>query len=262
MLHSVSPVRTAVTLFFLLALLASAACMGSLAASKSEACFSDSDCTGGAVCGYSLSGGCEAIGVCVTPSSTQACGPGGICGCPGIPAPTACISSGYANAPTTGGVGPCTVGENDGGADDGNSNDASDADICSERTIAAQNATVAAEWQAEANLACQADSDCVVAPNSNACSNSCGVVLNQAGAAQLQAAIAQINATTCANFVDDGCQVNPAPPCTPLLPSCVFGACSGSPLPDDAGDSAVPDDAGDSSLADDGGDSAADAASE
>lgn len=107
---------------------------------------------------------------------------------------------------------------------------------CAQRTTDAQNATIAAESQAEADLSCATDSDCVLASNSSVCWNSCGVVLNQAGAAQLASAIAQINGTTCATFTADGCEPNPAPPCGAFGAYCVAGQCKGGgPRAEDAG---------------------------
>ena len=59
----------------------------------------------------------------------------------------------------------------------------------------------------------------------------CGVVVNQAGAAALQATISRVNATTCVGFAADGCQGPIPPPCVPLMPSCVGGTCRDYPGP-------------------------------
>jgi hypothetical protein len=114
---------------------------------------------------------------------------------------------------------------------------------CAQRTTDADDAVFAASNQAEgepSDTSCATDSDCVVAGNSSICWNGCGVVLNKAGAAQLQSVVGQINATICATFVADGCKPNPPPPCAPLLPSCVKGTCSDFPGPtsEDAGSGA------------------------
>ena len=115
---------------------------------------------------------------------------------------------------------------------------------CTDQTSQAQSATSLAEAEAGVDLSCTVDSDCVDAPNSTTCFLSCGVVLTQAGAAQLGAAIARINATTCANFVADGCQPNPAPPCIGLGAYCVKGQCQGLPGPPSNDAGAGPSDAG------------------
>jgi hypothetical protein len=91
---------------------------------------------------------------------------------------------------------------------------------------------------AVAERSCTKNSDCVIASSRPACGSSyyCGVVVNQAGAAALDAAVAQVNATTCATFAAEGCvaPLLPLPPCLPLTgPYCVAGACSGFPGPDD-----------------------------
>ena len=111
---------------------------------------------------------------------------------------------------------------------------------CAQRTTAADDAVYAASVQAEAipsDVSCTTNADCVVASNSSTCWNGCGVVLNQTGASQLQALVAQIDATICAAFAADGCKANPPPPCAPLLPSCVKGVCNDFPAPpsNDAG---------------------------
>jgi hypothetical protein len=96
---------------------------------------------------------------------------------------------------------------------------------CSQLTTESQNA-VATAVSPGADVSCTTAADCVVASNSTSCFNGCGVVVNQAGAAALQAAIAQINSTTCATFVADGCVPNTPPPCAPTIPSCVNSVCS------------------------------------
>lgn len=96
---------------------------------------------------------------------------------------------------------------------------------CSQLTGESQNA-VAAAVSPDADVSCTTTADCVVASNSTNCFNGCGVVVNQAGAAALQAAIAQINSTTCATFVADGCVPNVPPPCAPMIPACVNSVCS------------------------------------
>jgi hypothetical protein len=109
---------------------------------------------------------------------------------------------------------------------------------CAERTSDARNAMLAAASQAyDADVGCTRDSDCILASDNGTCGDgyACGIVVNAAGAAALQAVIAKINATTCANFVADGCEPPVAPPCAPSIPSCVAGKCQSFPGPEDAG---------------------------
>jgi hypothetical protein len=128
-------------------------------------------------------------------------------------------------------------------AGDADSSTSDGSQSCAERTADARDALLAAASQAlAADVSCTSDSDCTLASDNSTCGDGygCGIVVNQAGAAALQAAIAQVNAITCAGFLADGCQPPIALPCAPLLPSCVAGACSDFPVPpsDDAGDAA------------------------
>lgn len=100
---------------------------------------------------------------------------------------------------------------------------------CAQRTMDSSNAIAAAAQQAEADLSCRTDSDCIIAANSTICWNGCGELVNRAGAAQLSTAIANFNATRCATFVADGCQPNPAPGCPVIPVYCVAGSCSDMP---------------------------------
>jgi hypothetical protein len=103
------------------------------------------------------------------------------------------------------------------------------APTCAELASTAQNAVVAAENQAQTNLSCGQDSDCVLANNITNCTDGCGVVLTQAGSAQLQSALAQINATTCATYTAEDCPPPAALPCAELMPHCTNGVCSNVP---------------------------------
>jgi hypothetical protein len=76
---------------------------------------------------------------------------------------------------------------------------------CAQRTTEAQNQTIAAMAEAQADRSCNADTDCVLASNTGTCLGGCGVVVNQAGAAQLASALGQIDSTVCASFSADGC---------------------------------------------------------
>jgi hypothetical protein len=67
----------------LLAVLASCSASSATASSLGASCASNTDCSGGAVCGYANVGGddlCSARGVCVVPVDEQ---PTNLCGCGG-----------------------------------------------------------------------------------------------------------------------------------------------------------------------------------
>jgi hypothetical protein len=106
---------------------------------------------------------------------------------------------------------------------------------CAQRVSDAQNAVATAEAQAGTNLSCHSDSDCVLASNTTGCWIACGILENQAGATQLATVIAQINATTCANFTADGCPEPIAPPCGVLPSFCIGGQCTDNPFADAGG---------------------------
>ena len=84
--------------------------------------------------------------------------------------------------------------------------------------------------------------------NDAACSSAGFLLLNEAGAAQFQAAVEQINATTCgATFVANGCEQGGPTTAAPFSFACVMGECSAWPYIDaaepvegttDAGDAA------------------------
>ena len=92
---------------------------------------------------------------------------------------------------------------------------------------------------AEAQKSCTKDSDCILVFDDTACFRGCGAIVNLAGAAALDAAIAHVNATTCAAFRAASCGGGPGP-CHPILgPSCVERQCTGLPPWDvDAGEDA------------------------
>jgi hypothetical protein len=107
-----------------------------------------------------------------------------------------------------------------------------DAGSCSALTSAAQNALVPAYTSAAATLACATDSDCIVGPAGTDCTAACsGPITTQAGASALQAAIDQVNATTCATYKSDGCPRPGALPCAsgPMGVACVQGMCANFP---------------------------------
>ena len=136
----------------------------------------------------------------------------------------------------------CSSGQTDASTPDAGStlvmhtsNDAAaefDASACSALSAAAQKALVAQYTSAAATLACTTDYDCVVGPAGTDCSPACsGPITSQAGAAALQSAIDQVNATTCATFKQDGCPAPGFPPCAvgPLGVACVQGMCADFP---------------------------------
>jgi hypothetical protein len=117
------------------------------------------------------------------------------------------------------------------------SNDSNGGQTCAQLLSEAQSAVE----QASANVVCATAADCVMASNSSDCWNACGVAVNQAGAAALDAALTDVNATTCAAYLAEGCKPNPIPPCVGYDGIyCVAGQCSGFAPPDeDAGDVSI-----------------------
>jgi hypothetical protein len=114
----------------------------------------------------------------------------------------------------------------------GDSGATPDAGACSGLMNAAQNALVPAYTLAAATRACATDSDCVVGPAGTDCTPACsGPITTQAGASALQAAIDQVNATTCVTFKKDACPAPGFPPCAsgPMGLACVQGMCANFP---------------------------------
>jgi hypothetical protein len=127
----------------------------------------------------------------------------------------------------------------------------SNGQVCGELASQAETTIALDQAQAGENLSCTTTADCVVAPSNTTCLQSCGAVMNKAGAAKLQVSIGQMNSGVCAQFASDGCPANPVPTCPALIPSCVNGSCAAI-TPEDAGS----EDAGVVSTNDAGGDSA------
>jgi hypothetical protein len=142
----------------------------------------------------------------------------------------------------------------------------SNGQVCPELTSEVESQTGLALSQAGESLSCTTTADCVVAPSTSTCLQSCSAAMNKTGAAQLATAIGQINSNVCAQFASNSCPANPVPTCPTLVAACVSGSCAAI-TPEDAGteDSGVPtsDDAGadaaDSASADSSADGAADA---
>jgi hypothetical protein len=106
------------------------------------------------------------------------------------------------------------------------------ASSCADRTSQAQSILSAAETQADGDLRCTADSDCVYLSNDTDCSRGCGHLANQAGKATIDAAIARANGTACVGFAKDGCTsyaLPCAPPLSAGLTACVSGTCKAFP---------------------------------
>jgi hypothetical protein len=100
---------------------------------------------------------------------------------------------------------------------------------CDQRRSAA-NAEIADAVKKHA--ACTADSDCAVMSGDTDCSKGCGSAANQAGAADIAAAVQHAQATSCNHWVEDGCPQTFAPPCVATAASCVSGQCAlGMPQP-------------------------------
>ncbi len=138
--------------------------------------------------------------------------------------------------------------------------------VCDRLSSEAQVSIGADLAHAAQNLACNTDSDCVLAPTSTACVPGCQVVLTSAGATGMKAALAQVDSTNCSLFSSNGCQPGPAPSCPTLYPSCVAGTCTASTTPPAAdagtegdvvspGEDATADASGDASSAEASGES-------
>jgi hypothetical protein len=114
-----------------------------------------------------------------------------------------------------------------GGTDAGDAG--TDASVaCAQETAVAESAIAAAASQAGADQSCGSVSDCVFVPTVTVCTPDCsGVILNTAGAAELESAMLQIRATSCPDFFPEGgCLPSGSIPCPPLAPiSCVDGIC-------------------------------------
>jgi hypothetical protein len=92
---------------------------------------------------------------------------------------------------------------------------------CQERKKAADDQVTAVR---EANLACAMDADCSSVFTSTECGGSCPEPVNAQGVDDVEAAIAEVNATHCANYQADGCPYA-EPSCLQSTPACMGGLC-------------------------------------
>lgn len=95
---------------------------------------------------------------------------------------------------------------------------------CAER--AALSSEVLGEALEVADVACETRGDCVEISIDTACDARCGALLSNAGRAEVEQVIAELDATTCAGFEQDGC-TRLIPPCDPPGEAfCTRGRCS------------------------------------
>jgi hypothetical protein len=77
----------------------------------------------------------------------------------------------------------------------------------------------------EQNRACTSDADCVTINVGTNCFDVCSRAVNKQGAAAVEKAEAQVNATTCATYKADGCKLIPPPCMAPAPAKCNAGKC-------------------------------------
>lgn len=94
---------------------------------------------------------------------------------------------------------------------------------CQRLSSAASQAVAAAVQQADRS--CSSAADCMAISIDSNCHASCGALVSADGVETVLAEIQEQNATTCVDFVADGCGLI-VPPCAPPLPTgCVRGTC-------------------------------------
>jgi hypothetical protein len=75
------------------------------------------------------------------------------------------------------------------------------------------------------SLNCAADADCTVTSIGAACFDVCSRAVSTKLLPAVQAAMADVDSTTCATYKQDGCRFD-VPPCAPpMAPRCVNGKC-------------------------------------
>jgi len=123
------------------------------------------------------------------------------------------------------GAGGSAAGHDGGQSGAGGQHDASTETLsCSERESIASNAVVDALDGAE--LGCSTAADCEEISIDTECHAACGAVVATQHKAEVEAAIAAQDATTCADYHSDGCMLV-IPPCEPPLGfNCVAGRCT------------------------------------
>jgi hypothetical protein len=92
---------------------------------------------------------------------------------------------------------------------------------CQERKKAADDEVKAVR---EANLSCGLDSECSSVFTSTECGGACPEPVNVEGVDAVEAAIADVNETHCANYKADGCPYA-EPSCQQSMPACMAGVC-------------------------------------
>ena len=99
---------------------------------------------------------------------------------------------------------------------------------CSDGTCDSRRDKAAAEIQSviDTNRMCEKDEDCTSIAFQSNCFDSCTRAVNASGASAVSAAVAKVNATTCANYASDGC-TRESPPCAPPTnPKCIAKLCT------------------------------------
>jgi hypothetical protein len=130
------------------------------------------------------------------------------------------------------GLGACggsaTLGDagadHDGSASDGGIDGAGLS--CSDRTTAAGALVRRAAEEAQKDLSCQEQEDCVVVWATTDCSDTCSALVSRQGAEKVDAAIEEANATVCRGFSEAGCKIVHPPCAVPMRWGCVGGMCS------------------------------------
>lgn len=77
-----------------------------------------------------------------------------------------------------------------------------------------------------AHAACATDADCVETSLGASCFDSCSRAVASGGAAEVDAARARADASSCRSFRERGCKLVTPPCAPPAAPRCVSGACT------------------------------------
>lgn len=104
--------------------------------------------------------------------------------------------------------------------------------FCSEKVCTAMDCTTrrntannAVDTAIKANLACSSDADCTLVFKGTQCAGACQAAVNKTGEAAVKAVIADVNATICNNYRQDGCPYA-SPSCAPVTAKCVQQQCT------------------------------------
>jgi hypothetical protein len=94
---------------------------------------------------------------------------------------------------------------------------------CEERvTLSNDRVTSAIE---QLDNSCETAEDCVVVMINTACNWDCGAVASKASQAELEAAVAEIDAGVCSAYTEAGCPPQAQPGCPSIVPRCDNGTC-------------------------------------